>query len=104
MNNTCHRLCSGTFLVLLLRAKRTKAKKDIRKFSTNDTTNPEFPKGLITIFDSGYYELYESSLKTNTLHYKNVKFPKLIICHLITSNNSFPASIVSKKLLPWKNL
>lgn len=52
MNNTYPRLCGGTFLVLLLRAKRTKAKKDIRKSSANGITNPEFLKGLITIFDS----------------------------------------------------
>ena len=76
MNNTYPRLCGGTFLVLLLRAKRTKAKKDIRKFSANGITNPEFLKGLITIFDSSYYEPSGSSLETNTSRYKKCEISK----------------------------
>lgn len=76
MNNTYPRLCGGTFLVLLLRAKRTKAKKDIRKFSANGITNPEFLKGLITIFDPTYYEPSGSSLKTNTSRYKKCEISK----------------------------
>lgn len=76
MNNTYPRLCGGTFLVLLLRAKRTKAKKDIRKSSANGITNPEFLKGLITIFDSSYYEPSGSSLETNTSRYKKCEISK----------------------------
>lgn len=76
MNNTYPRLCGGTFLVLLLRAKRTKAKKDIRKSSANGITNPEFLKGLITMFDSSYYEPSGSSLETNTSRYKKCEISK----------------------------
>lgn len=76
MNNTYPRLCGGTFLVLLLRAKRTKAKKDIQKFSMNGVTNPEFLKGLITLFDPRYYEPSGSSLETNTSRYKKCEISK----------------------------
>lgn len=76
MNNSYPRLCGGTFLVLLLRAKRTKAKKDIQKFSATGITNPEFLKGLITIFDPNYYEPTGSSLKTNTSRYKKCEISK----------------------------
>ncbi|RLK63555.1 hypothetical protein D3H64_03775 [Atopobacter sp. AH10] len=76
MKNSYPRLCGGTFFVLLLRAKRTKAKKDIRKYSANGITNPEFLKGLITIFDSSYYEPSGSSLETNTSRYKKCEISK----------------------------
>lgn len=41
------RLCGGTFFVLLLRAKRTRAKKEIQKFGNGGVTNPELLKSLI---------------------------------------------------------
>lgn len=56
--------------------KELKLKKDIRKFSANGITNPEFLKGLITIFDSSYYEPSGSSLETNTSRYKKCEISK----------------------------
>lgn len=44
------RLCGGTFFVLLLRAKRTRAKKEIHKFGNGGVTNPELLKSLVLFF------------------------------------------------------
>lgn len=76
MKNSYPRLCGGTFFVLLLRAKRTKAKKEIQKFSNNGITNPGLLKGLITIFDPEYYESSGSSIETNTSRYKKCEISK----------------------------
>ena len=65
------RLCGGTFLVLMLRAKRTRVKKEIQKFGNGGVTNPELLKSLILFFDPDYIPPVGSSLETNTTRYKS---------------------------------
>lgn len=65
------RLCGGTFLVLMLRAKRVRAKKEIRKFGNGGVTNPELLKGLIMFVDPDYVAPAGTSLETNTSLYKS---------------------------------
>ena len=65
------RLCGGTFFVLLLRAKRTRAKKEIHKFGNGGVTNPELLKSLVLFFDPDYIAPTGSSLETNTSLYKS---------------------------------
>lgn len=71
INTDKPRLCGGTFLVLLLRAKRTRAKKEIQKFGNGGVTNPELLKSLILFFDPDYITPAGSSLETNTTRYKS---------------------------------
>lgn len=65
------RLCGGTFFVLLLRAKRTRAKKEIQKFGNGGVTNPELLKSLILFFDPDYIATAGTSLETNTSLFKS---------------------------------
>ena len=65
------RLCGGTFFVLLLRAKRTRAKKEIQKVGNGGVTNPELLKSLILFFDPDYIAPVGTSLETNTSLYKS---------------------------------
>lgn len=65
------RLCGGTFLILMLRAKRTRAKKEIRKFGNGGVTNPELLKSLIMFIDPDYIAPAGTSLETNTSLYKS---------------------------------
>jgi len=71
MNIDKPRLCGGTFLVLMLRAKRTKAKKDIQKNGSDGVTNPELLKSLILLIDPDYAAPIGTSLETNTSLYKS---------------------------------
>lgn len=64
------RLCGGTFFVLLLRAKRSRVKKEIRQFGNGGVTNPELLKSLILLFDPDYTAPKGTSLETNTSLYK----------------------------------
>lgn len=63
-------LCGGTFFVLLLRAKRSRAKKEIQRYGSRGVTNPELLKSLVMLFDPDYIDLEGSSLSTNTSLYK----------------------------------
>lgn len=65
------RLCGGTFFVLLLRAKRSRTKKEIQQFGNGSITNPELLKALILFFDPDYTAPFGTSLKTNTSLYKS---------------------------------
>lgn len=71
INTDQPRLCGGTFLVLMLRAKRTRVKKEIQKFGNGGVTNPELLKRLILFFDPDYIAPAGTSLETNTSLYKS---------------------------------
>lgn len=71
INTDKPRLCGGTFFVLMLRAKRTRVKKEIQKFGNGGVTNPELLKSLILFFDPEYIAPAGTSLETNTSLYKS---------------------------------
>lgn len=71
INTDKPRLCGGTFFVLLLRAKRSRTKKEIQKFGNGGVTNPELLKSLILFFDPDYIAPAGTSLETNTSLYKS---------------------------------
>lgn len=95
INTEKPRLCGGTFFVLLLRAKRTKAKKEIQKFGNGGVTNPELLKSLIMFFDPDYIAPAGSSLETNTSLYKscNISFADCLPFSDTALTNAFDRKI-----------